>query len=164
MPKLNEIEGNIWDYYNEGFFIVVTTNLGWKKNGHNVMGAGIAKQAANKFRWLPKNYGKFCKTHGHRGAIYVFTRARLIMFPTKPLIWKTPWLSWNQDSDLELIDQSCKQLRKFLLATKKQIKVAMPYPGCGNGGLDRGEVRPILERHLSDLPKTIELLIVSLES
>lgn len=44
VPKdlpMREINGsNIWDFYNKGFWIAITTNGTVKKNGEAVMGRG----------------------------------------------------------------------------------------------------------------------------
>jgi hypothetical protein len=54
-------------------------------------------------------------------------------------------MSWKNKADLKLIERSAKQLAE--LKTDRPVAVSMV--GCGNGGLDMADVRPILDRHLS---------------
>ena len=51
--------GDIWNVEPKDAWIVVPTNVGWKRDGSNVMGAGLAKQARLKFKQLPYDYGKW---------------------------------------------------------------------------------------------------------
>jgi len=44
---MKEVIGNIWNYYNKGNWIVITTNGTIKKNGEAVMGRGVALEAKN---------------------------------------------------------------------------------------------------------------------
>ena len=48
------VEGDIWEHHNDGSrYIVIPTNIGWKTNGHNVMGAGLALQAKTRYPSSP---------------------------------------------------------------------------------------------------------------
>lgn len=141
--------GNIWDYYDRGHWVVITTNIGWKKNGQNPMGAGIAKVAADMDPWLPEWYGKKCQKFGSETATLPYKRGRFILFPTKPLDEHQPWLSWQQMSSLQLIRRSTIQLSK--LADILELKlVLLPMVGCENGGLRPAHVLPILRQYLDD--------------
>ncbi|EHR03769.1 macro domain-containing protein [Bradyrhizobium sp. WSM471] len=64
-------------------------------------------------------------------------------FPTK--------LHWRNPSKLEWIEAG---LRKFVENYKALGigEVSFPRLGCGNGGLDWDDVRPLMERYLSPLP------------
>lgn len=70
--------------------VCVTTNGMVKKNGHAVMGAGIAKHANISFAGLAFELGKLLTAHGNQVydmGVYrdSFTgrRTRIITFPTK---------------------------------------------------------------------------------
>jgi len=58
---MQEINGNIWEQYDLGRWIVITTNGEVRKDGACVMGRGIAKQAADKFPDLPYTLGSTIK-------------------------------------------------------------------------------------------------------
>jgi len=144
--------GNIWDHHAEGGWIVITTNIGWKKDGSNPMGAGIAKAAAEKYPNLPVWYGKFCQKYGADMAVRPYAEGRLFLFPTKPLA-EQPWLSWKNDACLDLIRRSALQLSTLIdiLGREVYIKpVGVPMVGCQNGHLRPKQVLPILRRYLDD--------------
>lgn len=159
--------GDIWEhrsflltkYINP--VIVVPTNLGWNKQRENILGAGLAKQVKDKFPDIAKQYGTFCIDY------YIYSDRRLysidyieredykfLMFPTKKLIVERPHLSWRQDSDLETIEKSCKDLMTKIAIDKvngeKEQTYLMPLVGCGNGKLSKDDVIPILEKYFKD--------------
>lgn len=139
---MNNYIGNIWDLHST-HYIVIPTNIGWTKEGKNVMGAGLAKQAAQRFPELPKKYGNACKL-GEDAAFCIALKERLVLFPVKPLNKQQPWLSWKNKADLDLIEQSCIKLKDFI-----GRPFAMPLVGCGNGGLSQDQVLPIIDKYFS---------------
>jgi len=146
--------GNIWDHHAEGGWIVIATNIGWKSDGTNPMGAGIAKAAADKYPDLPAWYGKKCKKHKADTAVLPYKPGKLFLFPTKPLA-DQPWMSWQQDASLALIQQSVKQLVWWLEIFQRDgmkfIKpIGIPLVGCQNGNLKPKQVLPILNKYLDD--------------
>lgn len=145
----------IWDWYgSENGWIVITTNIGWKKDGCNPMGAGIAKTAAELCPELPEWYGKRCAKYQGHTAVAAYMPARMFCFPTKPFDPKQPWASWRNDSNLDLIRRSCRQLMKLVdTLTERGVlinKVGLPLPGCGNGNLSPSVVKPIIADILDD--------------
>lgn len=114
-----------------------------------VMGKGVALQF--KRRW-PENYEQYRKVCHEKslrpGRMNVFKIDRLIggeepkyivNFPTKD--------HWKAKSKLEYIEDGLDALADVIL--KYQIKsIALPPLGCGNGGLDWGIVRPLIQRKL----------------
>jgi hypothetical protein len=146
--------GSLWLFHDEGRPIVVTTNIGWKKDGSNPMGAGVAKIAAQKYPELPGWYGRRCKQYGAETAVCYYKTAKFFLFPTKPLDEDKPWMSWKNDSDPDLIRKSVIQLEALvdILTSKGKFipKVALPMVGCGNGNLRPRDVLPILREVLDD--------------
>jgi hypothetical protein len=139
--------GNIWIHLGVRK-VVVPTNIGWKKTGANVMGAGLAKQAAEVIdKKLPLWYGEQCQRYGADTPVLEYELG-LVMFPVKPLNELAPHLSWKQRASLKLIERSTIQLAEMYSGIKREI--AIPMVGCGNGGLDPSDVRPILAKHLDD--------------
>jgi len=148
-----EKKGNIWAHYNEGRWVVVSTNIGWKKNSENPMGAGIAKTAAELQPELPAKYGAVCKKYGSKTAVWPYKSGKMILFPTKPLNEEMPWFSWKNDSCYKLIRRSAKQLAKLVEILREDHfipTVVLPMVGCGNGNLSPKRVIPILEDYLDD--------------
>ena len=136
--KYSEARMNIWDAYNQGNFIVITTNGFIKRNGEAVMGAGIALQAKNRFSGLAYAIGQAIAKYGNFPLVNV--KYRLITLPSKK--------TWTEPSDLALIEDGLKILVK--IASELELEqVYMPRPGCGNGHRDwETEVKQICERIL----------------
>ncbi len=144
--------GDIWSYAKDSC-IVIPTNAGYRMDGTNVMGRGVAQQAAEKYPELPLWYGGRCRVYGNDACFpYPEMKPKLILFPTKPLNKKEPWLSWKQKSSITLIEKSTELLvaisERELDTANGKPRIVLPAVGCGNGGLELGEVVPILKKHL----------------
>lgn len=132
--------GNIWDFHSKGRWVVITTNGEIKKDGSNIMGRGIAKQAATKFPKLPYELGSKLAISGNK--VYVFDAYKIITLPTKN--------SWREPSKLELIERSLKELVRWANTPRKHGKFYLPRAGTGNGKLDWKQVKPLFELYLDD--------------
>jgi len=141
---MREIIGNIWDFHDAGEWIVITTNGCIKVNGQAVMGRGIAKQAAERFPKLASELGTLLTHYGNK--LFVFGEYRLFTLPTKR--------NWWEISDTILIETNIKELYESIHTVLRPVfninKVYLVRPGCGNGGLNWKDVKPILERYLDD--------------
>ena len=147
-----EVKGNLWDYESDA--VVITTNGYVKGNGEAVMGAGCAAEAKNKFPSLPSHLGRHLREQGNTLCIFwgmirgyngedgTEWEQDLITFPVKH--------NWWEKADLDLIEKSSFKLRDWANECPHWKKILMPRPGCGNGGLDWGNVKPILEKYLDD--------------
>lgn len=124
----------------------VTTNGIVKRNGYAVMGAGIAKEADQRFacsgklgRLLTKSGNHvydLCEAQGNGGSF------RLISFPTKH--------HWKDNSDMTLIRQSAEELSALCDQMGIQTCYLTP-PGCGCGRLNwTTQVEPVLSSLLDD--------------
>jgi hypothetical protein len=140
-----ETKGDIWDLYDSGVTVVVTTNQGHDRNGINNMGAGVVLQAWSRFPELAGWWGSICTAHKARAPVTWNPARRLIAFPVKPYVPEQPEYSWNQRASLELIEISAKQLADL---REPHGEIALALPGCGNGGLDQDQVLPILRHYL----------------
>jgi len=118
-------------------------------NTVGVMGKGIALQFKQAF---PDNYAAYeaaCKRDEVQvGKMFVFHRSvnnpRIIInFPTKK--------HWKGKSKIEDIKSG---LRALIEVVKEECihSIAVPPLGCGNGGLDWEEVRPLIEQSFAKLP------------
>ncbi len=138
---INSVRGNLWDYWDQGWKVVVTTNIGWdpKNENRNNMGAGMALQACCRWPWLASWYGEHCMRFGANTPVIELDRLRLIFLPVKPLLPLNPAMSWNQTAKLSLIARGLPQLAQH------DGNIAMAWPGCGNGWLDPEELRPAMD-------------------
>lgn len=148
---MRKIKSDIWSFHKNDNFIVIPTNMGFKKNGENVCGRGIAYQCKLKYPNLPVWYGKVLikrlQNNDNRNLVIENTN-NLILFPTKKLDVANPHLSWKQSSDLETIEKSCIELKAF--SEKNKQNIYLPLVGCGNGNLDKADVMPIIDKYFSD--------------
>lgn len=143
--KIEHAEGDIWKLRRATDFVVVPTNVGWTKDGLNVMGRGIASDAARQAVEIRAWYGAKCKAHGKDTPTLGRALWRMIFFPTKPLA-RNPSLSWKQDATLERIQQSLPSFIALLPRTLEHDckRVLLPHVGCGNGGLSWEDVGPVV--------------------
>lgn len=140
---MKEITGNIFDIP-DADAICVTTNGVVKRNGELVMGAGIAKQFAERYPDLPQFLGNLVTLHGNQPYIFNATplaRPVVVSFPSK--------YDWKNPSSLDLIRRSALYLRD-MVELKEWKKVVLPRPGCGYGGLKWETVKKVIEPILDD--------------
>lgn len=136
--NFNEIKGDIFDYIGDADVVCVTTNGIVKTNGELVMGAGVAKAFANRYKNMPKILGKKVKDHGN----IVFQGGEdngtlLLSFPTKN--------NFKDKADIKLIIKSAERLRRFADKRNWQ-KIIIPSPGTGLGGLNKNTVYDALNK------------------
>ncbi|MCL6091927.1 MAG: macro domain-containing protein, partial [Actinobacteria bacterium] len=118
-------------------------------NTVGVMGKGVALQFKQAFPFNFKVYRAACKRGEVRvGKMFVFdagqiTKPRYIInFPTK-----THWKARSRLADVESGLRDLRRVVKELNVTS----IAVPPLGCGNGGLDWRDVRPLITDALGDL-------------
>ncbi len=121
-----------------------------------VMGKGIALQFRNKFPENFQAYKAACDAGEVRtGRMFIYDNGALarphfvINFPTKE--------HWRGDSKMKYIRDGLVDL----VARIKDLNIrsiAVPPLGCGNGGLDWNDVRPLIETALSEVPE-LEVLL-----
>lgn len=134
-----EIIGDLFDYS----VIVIPTNGVVKDDGRLVMGAGVAKQAKDRFRDIDLILGKKVASNGNYVHVIDFEFDKIIFsFPTKH--------HYNESSDIKLIEKSIKQLCNQTNWCELN-EVYLPRVGCGLGNLDWiTEVKPLLSGYLDD--------------
>ena len=141
-----ETTGDLWELAREADAVVITTNGAVNKKGEAVMGRGCALEAKQKFPWLAKAFAtKLVESGNH---VHQFTispeqgmQMSLVTFPVKK--------SWFELADFVLIRRSGQEL-VALANVESWKKVVMPRPGCGNGGLEWGAVKQVLEDVLDE--------------
>jgi O-acetyl-ADP-ribose deacetylase (regulator of RNase III) len=142
-------------------------------NCFGFMGKGVAKAFATDKRFNPR--GKRGEPPAGLEADYKLRCERREVLPGVPYVWERKSLNepagffteasdaprfvinfptknhYANPSRLEWIDRGLLRIRS-LISDFGITSLAMPAPGCGNGGLDWTQVRPLIERHLGDLP------------
>lgn len=146
MSDVNEIRGNLWDYWEDGRWVVITTNGSVRHDGLAVMWRGVAKEAMIKFPNLAKELGDRLAVSGNR--VHAFSHRRLFAFPVK--------VTWEMGASLKLIESSAAQLARLVHALQLS-QVYMVRPGCGNGGLKWDDVKPVLNRYLDSRFYVVEI-------
>lgn len=118
-------------------------------NTVGVMGKGIALLFKDAFPRNFKEYADACKRgEVEVGRMFVTATGELIgpkwviNFPTKK--------HWRQRTKIEWITEGLGNLRK-VLEEESIGSIAIPPLGCGNGGLDWRDVRPVIEDALGSL-------------
>ena len=115
-----------------------------------VMGKGIALQFKNKW---PENFDQYqaaCRAGDVRpGKMHVFDAGAyaqphyIINFPTKD--------HWRGNSKISFIEDGLRDL--LVQVQRLGIKsIALPPLGCGNGGLNWDDVRPLIAKAFETLP------------
>lgn len=151
-----EMKGDVWDLAVDPLHdaVVIPTNIGYTKHGRNPMGAGLARQASDRYPSLQVWYGEECmKLKQDTPVVAIRLPSRegayrcLVLFPTKPFDASAPQLSWKNPADLSLIERGLKQLSTLLLAPAIK-RIFVPLLGCGNGGLQPSQVLPLMDQYL----------------
>lgn len=143
---MKEIQGNLWDFYNKGFHIAITTNGSVRKDGRAVMGRGTANQALHRMPDLNLMLGQYLINFRNR--VMYSSLYKLFTFPVKH--------KWFEDADPQLIEVSAVELMS-MIRVNKVGNVYMPRPGCGNGRLRWDDVKPILIGKFDDRVTIVEI-------
>ena len=143
--KMNIINDNIWNYWNQGYYIIIPTNGTIRNDSALVMGRGLAKQANQKFTGINLILGNLIKLKGNYP--FLLKDYKIISFPVKH--------NWWENANLALIEQS-SNLLKQLIIQQNLFNIAMPKVGCGNGKLQWKEVYPIISKYLEDVVTIID--------
>lgn len=115
-------------------------------NTVGVMGKGVALEYKNRYPEMFRMYKELCDTKRldvGKLALWKGESKWVLLFPTKK--------HWRNSSKLEYVESG---LRKFAdnWDSIGVNSVAFPRLGCGNGGLNWDEVRPLMEKYLNPLP------------
>jgi O-acetyl-ADP-ribose deacetylase (regulator of RNase III) len=145
---LELVEGNLLEAQADALVNTVNTE--------GVMGKGIALQFAKKFPEMLEAYRAACKAGDVQpGRMHVYERNEmfapryLINFPTKR--------HWKARSRMEDIEAGLEALAKEIENLRIR-SVAVPPLGCGNGGLDWGDVLPLIKAKLGHL-REVKVLV-----
>ncbi|MCM0080878.1 ADP-ribose-binding protein [Geomonas sp. Red32] len=134
---MRETVDDIWRHLGRAV-ICITTNGQVSKKGSAVLGRGCAKQAQERFPELPLRLGALLAEGGNH--VHLLGDG-LVSFPVEETPWSNP--------ELRLIRQSAEELRA-LADLHGWTEIVVPRPGCGGGGLNWNDVRPLLEDLFDD--------------
>lgn len=147
---LQFLKGNLLDSNAEALVNTVNTV--------GVMGKGVALQFKNNFPENFKLYQKACKTNEVKtGKMFITETGYLtnpkyiINFPTKK--------DWRGNSKIEFIAEGLDDLVKVIVE-KNITSIILPPLGCGNGGLDWNDVKPLVEEKLMPLQSKVTIEII----
>jgi O-acetyl-ADP-ribose deacetylase (regulator of RNase III) len=125
-------------------------------NTVGIMGKGIALMFKEQFQRNFEAYARACDAGEVRiGKMFVTENKELfgprwiINFPTKT--------HWRVKTKIEWVEDGLKDLVR-VIREKKIQSIAIPPLGCGNGGLDWGDVRPLIEAALAELDEVNALV------
>lgn len=115
-------------------------------NTVGVMGKGLAHAFREKYPAMFNAYKQLCDNNQFVvGQLWLWRGANqwVLNFPTKK--------HWRYPSKLEYIESG---LAKFVANYESRgiREISFPRLGCGNGGLNWEDVRPLMEKYLGDLP------------
>ena len=147
--------GDMWT--ESAHVVMVTTNATVRRIGTLVMGRGAAKEAAGRnprlAGWAGKRIWEIQEERNRRPVDY-----GLLITPMVDRKAGSVWLfqvkwDWWERADVRLIEKSVDGFMAVLAGESGRAmqmlakgKVSLNFPGIGNGGLDRKEVLPVIER------------------
>jgi len=121
--------------------LYVTGNATIKNNGELVMGRGAAREAALRYPYLAAYFGSVIGDRPVYLLIPPSERVNVGLFQVKH--------HFQEKATLDLIKHSA-----MALAVRARLhpawRFALNFPGIGDGGLEYGEVSPIIEWVLPD--------------
>ncbi|MCV0439707.1 MAG: hypothetical protein K5880_13860 [Hydrogenophaga sp.] len=130
--------GDIWNLATElDAWVVVPTNTCVRQDNKAVMGAGMAKDAADRYPGLAENLGVHIGKFDSR----LYVSNPVICLPTKH--------NWRNPSKIEFVEQGCYELldlARILSSVGDARPILLPQLGCGLGGLNwERQVRPLVD-------------------
>ena len=130
--------GDIWSLATElEAWVVVPTNTTIRRDGDAVMGAGMAKDAVDRFPGLAGSLAAHIRKFDSR----IYVQNPIICLPTKH--------NWRNPSKIEFVEQGCHELldlARILTSVGDTHPILLPQLGCGLGGLNwERQVRPLVD-------------------
>lgn len=122
-------------------------------NTVGVMGKGVALEFKKRYPEMFQEYRRLCEEKRLSiGTLMVWRKSDkwVMLFPTKK--------HWRYPSKIEYIEAGLKKVAENW--DKLGVdSIAFPRLGCGNGGLDWEEVRPMMKRYLEKIPMNIYIYV-----
>jgi O-acetyl-ADP-ribose deacetylase (regulator of RNase III) len=155
---MREKVGDLFEQY-DADAIVITTNACTNAQGKAIMGRGVAEQAARRFPGLDRALGHRLMDRGSVQVQVFLGSAGMTDRETnqpRTVVALPVKYDWSKPASTVLIKRCLDEL---VLITKALgwRHVVLPRPGCGNGGLNWDDIRPILIEKLDDRFTVVEL-------
>ena len=131
--QVNDITGDLFEGLSKGDVIAHGCNC------FGVMGAGVAKAVRDKF---PKNFDRYKGLCDDR----TFRPGGLMYFNENGIGIYNLGTQWKPGADAHIVNvrESVKEMVRFA-AFRDQWTIRTVRLGCGIGGLDWADVKPVLE-------------------
>ena len=145
------VAGDLWNEVGHADLLLVTSNATLNKACRLVMGRGAAKEAANRYPALPLFLGRqlvdmILKDPPDAFPTYGVMVSALRDNGTVIGVFQVKY-HWSDNADLELIKVSAGTLRLWAPAFDR---IAMNFPGIGNGCLEPKVVWPAISQVLPE--------------
>lgn len=123
-----------------------------------VMGKGIALAYKNAFPHNFRAYQKICSANRLKpGGVFIFTEQNLL--GKTVIINMATKYHWRALSRYEWIEKGLDNLAAALLSAdfRDTKTVAIPAPGCSNGGLDWAIIKPMILEKLAIVSQLVRV-------
>jgi hypothetical protein len=134
------ITGDLWSEIGRANLILVTTNAVVTRSGRLVMGRGAAREARDRFPGFDADLGAAILGSPSPYGVAVAQR------DYHPVTWLGAFQvkhHWKDRAQPDLIAFSVERLATI---TNRYARIAMNFPGIGNGGLQPEVVLPLLQK------------------
>jgi O-acetyl-ADP-ribose deacetylase (regulator of RNase III) len=128
-----------------------------------VMREGLALAFRQRFPRVSEEYRNDCRRRRiTTGDVYLYdAHLHGEECPRYVLLFPTRW-SWRDRSCIESIQAGLASFRRWFAPisaddTPPITSIAFPALGCGEGGLDWQDVKPLMMEYLDDLPVLVEV-------
>lgn len=126
--------GNMWTVWGKTDLWMFTSNPIRNRYGGIVMGAGIAKQVAQRFPYVPRRFRDVLDRNPASAGVLSACDDQLLGYFMVKHHWELP-------ADLGVISDSVEDLK---ILAGKYARIDLNYPGIGNGRLKESEVEPVI--------------------
>jgi O-acetyl-ADP-ribose deacetylase (regulator of RNase III) len=151
LSMIEYIDGNLLEANTEALVNTVNTV--------GVMGKGIALQFKRAFPDNFRQYEQACrKNEVQIGQMFTVSVGNLLNSSPRYIINFPTKRHWKGKSRIEDIQHGLQSL----IAEIKRLRIqsiAIPPLGCGNGGLEWSQVKPLIEEAFAEMPADIRVLI-----
>lgn len=156
--------GDMWSVWDKADLFLITTNGCVKPDYRLVMGAGIAKQARDRWPGVDLRIGTaLCGISEYRTEFVRNERKYILLEPEYGLLVSNDWprlrlglfqvkRHFHTIASIGLIKKSAGMLIDWC-ASHPESQVHLNFPGIGNGGLEVDAVTPIV----SSLPDSVHV-------